>query len=203
VKIDIAPSEICRELLLLTVDNQERRQLHKAIFGHTPKLQAETLQELQSALETAEKRGARNFIIRRLALKSYSSYELQRLLKERLVSDATAHLLLSEFKALGYLDDEQWLEGYIKSCQAQKYGPRAIASKLRKKGVPEDVASAAIAQSCSSEDSDSAIKRLLTTRYRSRNLSIYKEKQKVVAALLRRGFTFDAIIKAIDSHRHA
>jgi regulatory protein len=150
-------------------------------------------EELEEQLRALEVRGAKRYVLRRLAKQPLASTELAQLLAKRCVSSTTIEKVLTECQNAGYLDDEIWLQGYVKGCLSRKLGPRAIAEKLRVKGIPVPRIKAILEVEATLPKQSEGIRRLLTTRYRSRDLTQYKERQKVIAALLRKGYALDLI----------
>lgn len=137
---------------------------------------------------------ARQLLIKKLGMKSYSTRDIRRWMKEKGVDSDIAERLIAEFQQGGYLDDAAYLQTFVRSQRARRYGPRAIALKLMQKGFSEKE----IAQALDGEvDDSSAVRQLLDTRYRSRNLSDPRERQKVIASLMRRGFSLDVILNTI------
>lgn len=119
---------------------------------------------------------------------SLPSTVLLRALRDRLVSESISERVVEECLKLGYLNDEEWTKSFVRLQSARKLGPRAIAQKLAAKGISKVAAEEALKVSGSKEQQKAAIAKLLSTRYRKRDLSDYKEKRKVVASLIRRGF---------------
>ena len=75
-----------------------------------------------------------------LALQSYHSEHLAKILRDRLVQSKTIDRLLDEFKAAGYLDDEAWLESF-KRIQQKRYSLPLILTKLQAKGLSKETLS--------------------------------------------------------------
>lgn len=138
---------------------------------------------------------ARRLLIRKLGMKSYCTLELRRWLQEKGATQEIIEGLLAEFKS--YLDDAQWLETFVSAQRARRYGRRTIALKLMQKGFSEEEIAQALSESEEGGDEEAAIRQLLQSRYRSRNLQDYRERQKVIASLMRRGFSLDLILKIL------
>ena len=127
--------------------------------------------------------------------KSYHSEELAKLLRERGVQEKTILRLLPDCRSWGYLDDERWLESLI-GQQRQRYSLRLILSKLRAKGISPETLQCLASEWKDPEEEVKAIVHLLQTRYHRQDLTQYKVKQKVVAALARKGYDFHQIDQA-------
>lgn len=147
----------------------------------------------ESILNEAE---AKRLLIRKLGVKSYTTIELRGWLKEKGAPEQIVEKLLTEFQALGYIDDQAYLASFIRVQRSRKYGPRSIALKLMQKGFSQEEVASSLDQSDDSE----TIRQLLETKYRSKNMQDPREKQKVVASLMRRGFSYNQIRKGMDEN---
>jgi regulatory protein len=136
--------------------------------------------------------------MKKLSQRSYSSFELNGQLKERLVSQATIDRVIEECVHLGYIDDKAWLEQFVQMQLLRKSGPKMIEAKLYQKGVPKAFYKPVLASHATHEDQKEAIERLIQTRFRSKDLSDFKDRQKVFGALVRKGFDFEVVKEAIE-----
>lgn len=189
----------------LSIDGDVWRTVHVSIFGKSPKFPEASQQEIEEKFAELERKGTKNFLLRRLAMKNYHSVELIEALEKRGVNKETSLLYINEFSHLGYLNDSAWVSSRIRLMRQQRFGFKAIAMKLRQKGLEEQevlIAIQAVKEQEGEEDNERAsISRLLETKYRTRDLSNWKERQKVVQALIRKGFSFDdvfAVLKVVD-----
>ncbi len=139
---------------------------------------------------------AKRLLLKKLGMRAYATLEIRRWLKEKGVEEAIAEQLLEEFQQLGFLNDTAWLASFVRMQRARRYGGRTIALKLMQKGFSKEE----IAEALSSEetvDEGAAIEKLLATRFKSRDLKEPRERQKVVASLVRRGFSLELIFNII------
>lgn len=110
---------------------------------------------------------------------------------EEIASEAASYVL-----GLGYINDERYaakLAEYL--TKRKQYGKRRAKQEMLHKGLERELVEEALAQI-----PDEAVSRelveLIERRYANK-LGEYKERQKVIAALARRGFSFDEIKRAI------
>lgn len=187
--------------LAIEVNGDLWREGHVSIIGSRPELPkiCESLDELEEIFKTLEYRGAKRYSFRRLTAKSMSSYELLHLLEEKLVSSQTAQRLVEELKQQGYLNDAEWAESFVRQQTSLRKGPRVIAQKLKAKGFDVEQTGDLLEKLQPEESQKEAIQKLLMTRYRSRDLNDRYERDKVVAALARRGFDIGLIISTIKN----
>jgi SOS response regulatory protein OraA/RecX len=128
----------------------------------------------------------REKVLRKLGRRSYSSYELILKLKSEMpeIKEIT-----DEFLQKGYLNDEEWLTRFVQEEERKGRSPRATASRLYAKGVPREV----IEEALGALDSDKAIREAVTKHLRRGS-----DKKKIMAALARLGFSWEAIHKILD-----
>lgn len=192
-------------VLTVLVDEDPWRDIHTQIFGKKPVLHmcCKTLSELETQFPSLEYKGALAYSMKRLSLKSQPSSELTQCLQERLVSESTIERIISEVTQLGYINDQDWLESFVRRQIARNLGPQAIAMKLRAKGISREQSEEILNQLSSSSATQEGISRLLETKYRTKDLRDYKTKEKVIAALIRKGFAFQDIIQVMSKNNEA
>lgn len=201
MKVEVGKLDPYKFTLPLMIDGDLWHTAHVSIFGKSPKFPEASMEELEEKYRALEYKGAKSFLLRRLAMKNYHSTELTAALMKREVHESAIISILDEFSQLGYLDDKAWLGSSIRSLRQQRFGFKAIAMKMRVKGIEEHEVLEAIKIVKESEGEEEneqhSITRLLDTRYRSRDLSDRKEKQKVVNGLMRKGFSLDDIFTVL------
>lgn len=199
MQISCLPSSDRQTVMTIFCDGVPWRKLHTSIFGRHPNLPQEchSLQEFSHEFSVLEYRQAKSYALRRLSLQGMLSAALVRSLKERLVSQTTIERVLQDLCELGLINDDEWAASFIRTQQLKKFGPRAIAQKLANKGIKRETLQLALEQSASFDDQKTAILKLLQSRYSKRGLSDFKEKRKVVASLVRRGFDLTLVLNCM------
>lgn len=191
MKIEQRPKEGRKEVLILFMEDEPWKEIHVAIFGRRFKFPSvSNLDEWQQQFDQLEYRQTKNYVLRRLSMQSYHSAQLTKLLKERLVQAHTIQRLIAECLDWGYLDDKAWLAAFKRG---KRLGLRAIAMKLRTKGLSREEIEDFITENRDPEEEKEGILRLMQTRYRHKDLNQPKERQKVIAALMRKGYDFEWI----------
>ena len=103
---------------------------------------------------------------------------------------------------LGYLDDEAFAVAYARSRAASRgYGPVRILAELRRRGVSEDLARAAVATVVSERDTaDDALQagRRIWKRIAGEP-DARRRRTRLYGALARRGFDGDTIARVLDA----
>lgn len=148
-------------------------------------------------MEEQEYRRALEFAVRSLSAKSQHSQELKKKLYDRGMSSSVVEQVLSELERLGYLNDDEWLDFFVRSQTARRMGPGAIEQKLRMKSIPFEECRNALSRYQSDEVQEEAIRELLKTKYRSKDMKDLKERQQVISGLARRGFCWELIQRVL------
>lgn len=186
-----------RGSISIVVDDEYWGKTHKKIIVSPQKAleSCVSIQELDERFKELEYRGALQFAAKHISLRAMTSKELQMKMKEHHVSKNTMQRVIHEFTKQGYLNDNVCLEAFLSGQQRRRYGPNAIVRKLESKGLKAN--SATLQAIMNPEVQKTAIQALVSTRYKNRNLANRKEKDKVIASLLRRGFELDIILSIL------
>lgn len=125
-----------------------------------------------------------------VATKLRTKAEIQKKLAEKGVTEEAAQSTLLMLEEYGYIDDENYAALYTKEL-AGKYGKRVIEYKLKTKGIPEELAKRVLAEAGGEND---ALKELAEKQaHRLRGEPEDKRKQKMIRALLSKGFDYDNV----------
>lgn len=133
------------------------------------------------------------FVYKKLSQRGYSSHELKKLLLKQLVTEDLIDSVLLECENAGYINDESYLENFIRAGQLKKWGPEHIIQKLMLKGFDRETIRLKLHVHDSPNERIARINILLKTRYKTRDFTVFKERQKVIASLIRKGFSFEDI----------
>lgn len=172
------------------------KKMHLSIIGKGGNLPtfSESEEHLLGLLDQMEASGARQWALKKIAAQPVLSQQLEKSLRERGVSPSTIEQIISDFKRVGYLNDEEWIASFVRVQKMKRVGPQMIVQKLKMKGVPAEL----IAPYMEDDSTKERIKELLKSKYARRDLTDYKEKQKVVASLARKGYSFEDVFQVIE-----
>jgi regulatory protein len=199
ISIEVVSKPDQRDIRIIVVNGEPWKKIHVAIFGRLPSFSStQTIEEWEAAFDQLEYKKAKNYVLRRLAAKSYHSHQLFKLLKERLVQSATSQRLIHECIEWGYLNDSAWLDSFIQS-HLKRSSQRAISAKLYAKGIPIEEVQNKLLEYNNPDVEKEGIKKLLATRYRSKDLTNYRERQAVIAGLIRKGYSFERIQEVVSN----
>ena len=128
-----------------------------------------------------------------LSRRDHSVKELREKLL-RTVDEASAEKAIERFEELGYLDDEKFARNYAEHLFKNKnYSNNHVKQELYKKGISRDIVAGIIDDS--EIDSVENIITIINKKYYSK-LNAENGKEKVVAALMRKGFSYGDIKSA-------
>jgi regulatory protein len=134
---------------------------------------------------------ARKYLLGALCKESLCTPQIRQRLKRREVADEMIESLIEEMLRLGFVDDRAWVESFVRRQQAIRDGPMTIKHKLRLKGI--DASLIAELVPVDAETQLEQIRQLLQGKYRKHDLNDYKQKQKVIAGLMRKGYSYDLL----------
>ena len=140
----------------------------------------------------------RRYALKLLNVRAYTAFNLKKKLLEKEYSRESAEKVILECVERGYLNDRLWAESFARVQRGRKYGQSIIAQKLKMKGIEDSLISEVLEKYQDEAGDVENLKKLLQSRYRSRNLEEPREKQKVIASLLRRGFDYASILKSLQ-----
>lgn len=138
--------------------------------------------------------------VKLLAAKPRSVGELrERLLEKEWTNAEAVDAAIAKLSEYGYLDDERFAESFAASRVRQKpVGRTRLARDLRMKKIPRDTAEAALDTVFTATPEDELIDEAIARRVRLRGRPQTREETKrLFDHLLRRGFTYDLVIRKV------
>ena len=130
-----------------------------------------------------------------LSRRDHSVKELREKLL-RTVDEVSTDKAIERFEELGYLDDEKFARNYAEHLFKNKnYSNNHVKQELYKKGISRDIIAEIIEDS--EVDSVENIITIINKKYYSK-LNAENGKEKVVAALMRKGFSYGDIKSAFN-----
>lgn len=135
--------------------------------------------------------------LRLLARRDFAIAELRTRLLDRGYDASSINDLLNDFIANGALDDRRFAAAFVRRAIAGKgRGRYRIARELEHRGVPRPIVEDALAGVA--DDEAQALRRILMRKRWPAEPSI-AERRRMFQHLLRRGFSSDAIKRALAS----
>ncbi|MBD5545286.1 MAG: regulatory protein RecX [Lachnospiraceae bacterium] len=136
-----------------------------------------------------------------LKARPYTEEELRRKLRQGFYTEELISQALSYVKSYGYVDDLSYAMEFIR-CRAESFSKKQIQNKLLQKGIEkEDIEKAFL--KCEDEgifvEEIKQMETYLKKKQYSPKLCDNKEKQKLMAALYRKGFSINSINQVMKS----
>lgn len=133
--------------------------------------------------------------------KRYTVWELEKKLnKFPNLDDESKEQIISRLKELNYLNDNNFIRDFVSDrCSFKPCGKYKLSIELYKKGISKDLFETTINQLEIDED-ELAEKALEARKKRWTNIPDEKIKNKAYSFLSSRGFSIEAIYKALDRH---
>ena len=132
-----------------------------------------------------------------LAIRARTEHELVQALHNCAFSDPVIARVMARIQEAGYINDADFAEHWAAARTAKGLGKMRIRMELRHKGIAQSEIDDALASLDHDAMFDSAIK-AAEKAARGRNLSEHAERQKILAALARRGFDFSTAKRALQ-----
>lgn len=155
-------------------------------------LEARVYEEL---LQTVERR-AREKALSLLQLQDRSEFELGTKLRRAFFPETAVEQVICFLKEYGYLNDEKYARNY-----AEIYGTKKSCAELKRDLRKKGISAALVQEVCREQQEDKgsseAIAALLKKRGYRKDAPL-KERQKTIAYLLRRGFSWAEIQRAAE-----
>ncbi len=187
----------------IQLDNGETYYLTKGLYAERPLNPGEvveagefaqwiTLHQYRSALEKA---------VAMLAQRPCSKGEISRKLKNSGYSPDTVEMVLYKLEKHELVDDRAFADQWAQYRAGQKYGPRRIAQELRYKGVAQEDTEEALSSLSEEEQLEQAAHLARKAFARAKpGEDPRKTLQKVMGAIVRRGFPWDIAREACERY---
>lgn len=132
-----------------------------------------------------------------LASRARTEREIADALRQNAYPEQTVARVMARLHEAGYLDDGDFAEQWAASRASKGLGARRIRLELRQKGVDPDTIESALSSVDEEDQMDGALKAARKAA-RGKELSQPSERQKVLAALARRGYDFSTARAALS-----
>ena len=157
----------------------------------------DNLTDFTAKFEALERKRVTNYIVWRMSAKSYHTTEMKNLLQKKLVSTDIIADILPQLAEKGYFNDDDWIERFVKQHQ-KKIGLKSALQKLYLLNFTSEDLVKVEHIWLESYDEKTKVQEIINSKFQYKNLSDPKVKQKVVAGLMRKGFSYESIKCAVD-----
>lgn len=157
------------------------------------------LEEVRQWLLPRQYPEALNYAVSLLALRARSSGEIRQKLLARHYMEDTADMVLFRLEKERFVNDEAFARDYAAQLSRRRLGKNRILQELRQKGIPAAMAEEALGELDQEEAMEGAVQLAvkLMPKY-AREADARKGMQKWMAAMLRRGYSFEESKAAIE-----
>ena len=148
---------------------------------------------------------ARQIVLRQLTVAPRSRAQLEQALHRKGCPDGVAATVLDRMEEVGLVDDAAYAGMLVRSQQAGRgLASRALRQELRRKGVDDDTAAAALADVDPLAEEEQA-RRLVARRLRSMHgLEPHVQTRRLAAMLARKGYDAEVAMRVVrDAVREA
>lgn len=150
---------------------------------------------------------ARTIVLRRLTVAPRTRAELAKSLHEKSVPPDIAESVLDRFTELGLIDDIEYAVSFTESRRLrQGWSRRAIAAKLRDRGVPRDIAEQALEVVEADDERHTALDLGRRRWERMSGVDVAVRRRRLSGMLARRGYSYGviaAVLAQIDADADA
>ena len=176
----------------VTVNDSEIFHLSAAEYRQLPLAQGETLdwEAYRKNLFFLQYPEALNRAVAALATRAQSRTELERKLQARGYLSDTVELVLYKLEKEHLIDDSAFARTWVEARSARQLGKARILQELRYKGISSDIAEAAVAAIDRDDTAGQALALAAKLLRRHDDPSAPEARQKVIAAMQRRGFAY-------------
>lgn len=182
------------------IDEELWQEIDRRLFAKRDDLPQECLsiEDFSKQFSLIEYEVARLLALKSLARRNLSSFELKRLLTQRLIGEATVKRVVGECVNQGLINDQDWIDALVRGEIRRGKAARFIEAKLRFKGVPPPLIATALVLLKEQTSPREQILALLKGKWKGRNLYDEKERKRIIAACIRRGFSYEDIKTVMD-----
>lgn len=129
-----------------------------------------------------------------LSYKMRTEREVRNKLKTKEIDADSIERAVEQLKGYGYINDENYARLYAQEL-LQKFGGRVAVSKLIEKGIERELAQRVVGEQEQPQDVLAGLVERLRQRYREEQPD--KRKQKMIRALMSKGFDYEDIKRAL------
>lgn len=133
-------------------------------------------------------------VLRYLAIRSRSRWEIEAYFKRKNVSSETAGKIFTKLQELGLVDDKKFAKSWVENRRLLKpTSKRRLQLELKQKRISQDVIDEVLSED---ETDETTVLRGLIVR--KRRQTKYQDNEKLMAYLSRQGFNYSDIKDALE-----
>lgn len=190
-----------RHNVLVTINEEIQLMLSRDIWAERPLSEGEELDfaEFSQWLLPRQYPEALNKAVALLAQRARSGGEIRQKLERAHYLEDTIDMVLYKLEKERLLDDEAFAREFAASCARRQMGKSRIRMELVRKGLPRELIDRTMEELPQEEADDAAIRLAQKLLRRHNGEDTRKEMQKVLAAMARRGYSYEDSKEAIEA----
>lgn len=190
-----------RHSMLVTINEEIQLMLSRDIWAERPLSEGEELDfaEFSQWLLPRQYPEALNKAVTLLAQRARSGGEIRQKLERAHYLEDTIDMVLYKLEKERLLDDEAFARDYAASCARRQMGRTRIRMELVRKGLNRDIIDRTMEELPQEEADEAAIHLAAKLLRRHKGDDVRKEMQKVLAAMARRGYSYEDSKEAIEA----
>lgn len=149
----------------------------------------------QEILDTVLKKRARERMMYLLKSGDYTEYQVRQKLKQGFYPEEAVEEAICFGRQHRYLDDNRYARIYAEQ-KSDKLSRRMLSMKLSEKGISRDVIERTLSEL--EQDEEEALETLIRKKNVDFSRLDWKERQKICAYFMRKGFAYENILKKIN-----
>lgn len=147
--------------------------------------------------ETLEK--ARNYAFLLLKFRTRSEKEITRRLKEKKFDEQAIKETIEFLKERKFIDDRAFAKAWIESRVKKPLGLRRLRQELMMKGIDKKIIDAELEAAKEDYNEPEIVKKIARERFKKlKGVQAQKAKPRLYAYLLRRGYSSEIVIDALN-----
>lgn len=185
---------------ILTLSNGETLFMPRAMLRERPYRSGMPFDKTSFELLMADRSYpfAMDKAVAMLSLRSRTEKEIAESLRKNAYPEMTIARVMARLVEAGYLNDAAFAENWVVSRTNKGMGSRRIRMELRNKGVSQDEIDSALSSVDEDEILSSAVK-IAEKAARGKDLTSIANRQKIMAALARRGYEYTVARHALQT----
>ncbi|MBQ9251788.1 MAG: regulatory protein RecX [Clostridia bacterium] len=185
----------------IVLEDGSRYYILRSMYQERPVAEGDEIDPKEYAqwVLTRQYRSALDKAVSMLAVRACSKGEIKQKLQRIGYSPETIEMVIYKLEKNDLLNDQDFAAQWAQYRSGQKYGPRRISQELRHKGVSAEETAIAIEDVSEEEQLASALTLAQKNiRHAWTEEDPRKAKQKAIASIVRRGFSWDIARQAVE-----
>ncbi len=138
-----------------------------------------------------------------LSLRARSRGEIEQMLRGRAMSEDAIEMVLYKLDTMHLLNDDDFAQEWARSRVGRQVGKSRILQELLQKGVERQVAEDALGELDEDDLHEQRLRLAQRLLKRHQNEEPRKAMEKIIAAMMRRGFRYSEAAEAVQEALHA